>query len=96
MDSLLGLLEATMTSNWVYLLIIGIAALDAFILVQQMTNGGPNNSSDVIGLRMYDTAFGTESRFGYASAMGVVLFFLTLSVAIVALRVGRRERIEYS
>jgi len=33
MDSLLGLLEATMTSGWVYLLIIGIAALDAFFPV---------------------------------------------------------------
>jgi N-acetylglucosamine transport system permease protein len=87
------LLRDTVQVAWIYL---AIAALDAFILVQQMTKGGPNFSSDVIGLRMYDTAFGAETKFGYASAMGVVLFFLTLSVAIVALRIGRRERIEYS
>jgi N-acetylglucosamine transport system permease protein len=32
---------------------------------------------------------------GYASAMGVVLFFLTLVIALVMLRVTRRERVEY-
>ena len=48
-----------------------------------MTDGGPNYSSDVIGLRMYNTAFGSETKFGYASAIGVVMFFLTLSVAVL-------------
>ncbi|MFD0783856.1 carbohydrate ABC transporter permease [Micromonospora azadirachtae] len=87
------LLWDTVQVAWIYL---AIAALDGFILIQQMTNGGPNFSSDVIGLRMYETAFGSESKFGYASAIGVVLFFLTLSVAVLALRAARRDRIEYS
>ncbi|MEH1015044.1 sugar ABC transporter permease [Micromonospora sp. CPCC 206060] len=87
------LLWDTVQVAWIYL---AIAALDAFVLVQLMTNGGPNFSSDVIGLRMYDTAFGSETKFGYASAIGVVMFFLTLSVAVLALRAGRRDRIEYS
>ncbi|RGC67221.1 Lactose transport system permease protein LacF [Micromonospora sp. MW-13] len=87
------LLWDTVQVAWIYL---AVAALDGFILVQLMTNGGPNFSSDVIGVRMYDTAFGSETKFGYASAIGVVMFFLTLSVAVLALRVGRRERIELS
>ena len=87
------LLWDTVQVAWIYL---AIAALDGFILVQQMTNGGPNFSSDVIGLRMYETAFGSETKFGYASAIGVVMLFLTLSVAVLALRTGRRDRIEYS
>ncbi|MGC1215010.1 MAG: sugar ABC transporter permease [Micromonospora sp.] len=87
------LLWDTVQVAWIYL---AIAALDGFILVQLMTNGGPNFSSDVIGLRMYDTAFGSETKFGYASAIGVVMFFLTLSVAVLALRAARRDRIEYS
>jgi len=45
---------------------------------------------------MYNTAFGSETKFGYASAIGVVMFFLTLSVAVLALRAARRERIEYA
>ncbi|MFC6020975.1 carbohydrate ABC transporter permease [Plantactinospora solaniradicis] len=87
------LLWDTVQVAWIYL---AIAALDGFILIQQMTDGGPNHSSDVIGLRMYNTAFGSETKFGYASAIGVVMFFLTLSVAVMALRAARRDRIEYS
>ncbi|RZU76963.1 N-acetylglucosamine transport system permease protein [Micromonospora kangleipakensis] len=87
------LLWDTVQVAWIYL---AIAALDGFILVQLMTNGGPNFSSDVIGNRMYDTAFGSETKFGYASAIGVVMFFLTLSVAVLALRAARRDRIEHS
>ncbi|PZF92971.1 carbohydrate ABC transporter permease [Micromonospora deserti] len=87
------LLWDTVQVAWVYL---AIFALDGFILVQLMTNGGPNFSTDVIGVRMYDTAFGSETKFGYASAIGVVMFFLTLSVAVLALRAGKRDRIEFS
>ncbi|MFU8875065.1 carbohydrate ABC transporter permease [Micromonospora sp. SL4-19] len=86
------LLWDTVQVAWIYL---AIAALDGFILVQQMTNGGPNFSSDVVGLRMYETAF-SDNKFGYATAIGVVMFFLTLTVAVLALRAARRERIEYS
>jgi N-acetylglucosamine transport system permease protein len=86
------LLWDTVQVAWIYL---AIAALDGFILIQLMTDGGPNFSSDVIGLRMYNTAFG-DLKYGYASAIGVVMFFMTLSVAVLALRAGRRDRIEYS
>ena len=85
------LLWDTIQVAWVYL---AIAALDGFALMQIITNGGPGFSSDVVGLRLYNTAFG-ESKFGYSSAIGVAMFFLTLSVAVVALRVTRRERIEH-
>ena len=76
----LPLLWDTVQVAWVYLAIV---ALDGFILVQMMTNGGP----ELLHRRdrrcgMYDTAFGSETKFGYASAIGVVMFFLTLSVAV--------------
>ncbi|MET7401831.1 sugar ABC transporter permease [Dactylosporangium sp. NPDC005572] len=82
----------TIQVAWVYLAIL---AIDGFALVQIITEGGPGNSSDVIGLRLYTNAMG-DYKFGYASAIGVAMFFLTLSVAVVALRVTRRERIELS
>jgi len=74
---------------------LGIAALDGFALVQIMTvgPGGPDNSTEVMGLGLYRNAF-TYGRFGYASAMGVALFFLTLTLAALALRATRRERVE--
>lgn len=86
----LPLLWDTVQVAWVYLAIL---ALDGFALVQIMTRGGPNYSTDVVGQRMYDVAF-TDNKFGEASAIGVIMFFLTLTVTIAALRFTRRERIE--
>jgi N-acetylglucosamine transport system permease protein len=74
---------------------LGILALDGFALIQIMTvgPGGPDSSTEVIGLTLYRTAF-TYGRFGYASAMGVVLFFLSLTLAVLAMRFSRRESVE--
>ncbi len=85
------LLWDTIQVSWVYLAIL---ALDGFAVVQIITNGGPGFSSDVVGLRLYNTAFG-DYQFGYASAIGVAMLFLTLSVAVLALRLTRRERVEF-
>jgi N-acetylglucosamine transport system permease protein len=84
------LLWDTIQVAWVYLAIL---AIDGFAVVQIITNGGPGFASDVVGLRLYNTAF-TDNQFGYASAIGVAMFFLTLSVAVLFLRVTRRERVE--
>ncbi|MFF5075957.1 carbohydrate ABC transporter permease [Actinoplanes sp. NPDC000266] len=80
----------TIQVAWVYLAII---AIDGFAIVQIITDGGPSSSSDVVGLRLYKTAF-ADGQFGYASAIGVAMFFLTLTVAAMFLRVTRRERVE--
>ncbi|WP_433166185.1 carbohydrate ABC transporter permease [Kribbella sp. CA-247076] len=89
----LPLLWDTIQTSWVYLAIL---ALDAYALVAVMTAGpgGPDNSTTVMGLQIADYGF-QYGRAGYASAMGVVLFFLTLIIAAVMLRATRRERIEY-
>ncbi len=88
----LPLLWETLQVAWVYL---GIAAFDAFAIVQVMSvdQGGPDGATTVLGLEIYRNAF-TYSQFGYASALGVALFFLTITFAALALRVTRRETIE--
>jgi len=89
----LPLLWDTVQVGWVYL---GIAALDVFAVVWVMTaeQGGPDHSTTVIAAEIYRNAF-DYFKFGYASAMGVVLFFFTIGFAVLALRLSRRERIEY-
>ena len=89
----LPLLWDTIQTSWVYLAIL---ALDAYALVAVMTAGpgGPNNSTQVMALQIAQNGF-QFGKAGYASAMGVVLFFLTLVIALVMLRVTRRERVEY-
>jgi N-acetylglucosamine transport system permease protein len=86
------LLWGTIQVAWVYL---GIAAFDVFALVNIMTvdRGGPNGASSVLSLMIYRNAF-EFSQAGYASALGVVLFFLTLTFAALTLRVTRRESVE--
>ncbi|GAB2570987.1 sugar ABC transporter permease [Paractinoplanes abujensis] len=88
----LPLVRESVQVAFVYL---GIAALDAFAVVQIMTvgPGGPDGATEVIGMSLYRTAF-SYGKFGYASAMGVALFFATLTLAVLALRAGRRERLE--
>ncbi|MEV4636971.1 sugar ABC transporter permease [Actinoplanes sp. NPDC049548] len=85
----LPLVRDTVQVAFVYL---GIAALDAFAVVQVMTvgPGGPDGATEVIGLSLYRNAF-QYGKFGYASAMGVALFFATLTLAVLALRGGRKS-----
>jgi N-acetylglucosamine transport system permease protein len=86
------LLWSTIQVAWVYL---GIAAFDAFALVNIMSvnHGGPNNATQVLSMQIYLNAF-QNSQAGYASALGVVLFFLTLTFAALTLRVTRRDAVE--
>jgi N-acetylglucosamine transport system permease protein len=78
----------------VALIYVGIAALDFFAIIQVMTEGGPNRASDVVSHLMYQTAF-QYSQFGYATAMGVSLVFLTLLLSVFTFRATQREGIEY-
>lgn len=86
----LPLVWDTIQVAWVYLAIL---ALDGFALVQIMTRGGPNSATDVAGYQMYTEGI-TDGNFGRASAMGVTLFFFTLTITLVALRLTKRERVE--
>lgn len=86
------LLWSTIQVAWVYL---GIAAFDCFAVVNIMTvdRGGPDGATSVLSLMIYRNAF-EYSQAGYASAIGVVLFFLTLTFAALTLRVTRRDAVE--
>jgi N-acetylglucosamine transport system permease protein len=86
------LLWSTIQVAWVYL---GIAAFDAFALVNiiSVDRGGPDGATSVLALMIYRNAF-EYSQAGYASALGVALFFLTLTFAALTLRVTRRETVE--
>jgi N-acetylglucosamine transport system permease protein len=82
------LLWSTLQVAWIYL---GIAAFDGFALVNLMTvnQGGPNNATMLLSMDIYKNAF--NGRAGYSSAIGVVLFFLTLTYAALTMRVTRRN-----
>lgn len=76
------------------LIFISIGAMDMFTLVQVLTEGGPNRSSDVLATYLYEAAF-KDGQFGYATAIGVSLFLITMVLAGVMFQLGRQERLEY-
>jgi len=78
----------------VALVYIGIGALDLFTVVQVTTEGGPSRASEVVARYMYTTAF-QYAQFGYATAIGVSLLFMTLALSVLTLRLTQRERIEF-
>ena len=88
----LPMITDSLKTSYIYL---GILMLDGFALLQVMLpDGGPDGSTEVVAQYLYRTAF-TEGRFGYASAIGVALCLVTLVLAVVVLRMGRRDRVEY-
>ncbi|WP_030155082.1 carbohydrate ABC transporter permease [Glycomyces sp. NRRL B-16210] len=89
----LPLLWDSVQTAWIYLSII---ALDVFVLVYMMTpeRGGPDTASEVVGGVIWKYAFNHGEQ-AFASALGVVLFFAALTLAVVSLRFGPRERIEF-
>ena len=50
--------------------------------------------TEVVSVYLYGQAF-DKNRWGYASAMGVVLLILTLLLSVVIMRLTRREVYEY-
>jgi N-acetylglucosamine transport system permease protein len=90
----LPLLRDTVATGWVYM---GIIAMDGFAFVQLMSvnNGGPSETTDVVPLLLYKTAFRDNSQYGMAAAMGVAMLIVTLLFAVLTLRLSRRERIEF-
>jgi ABC-type sugar transport system permease subunit len=74
-----------------FVLVTGvIAGFQVFTLVYMMTEGGPLHSTDVIVYRIYQAAW-EFLRFGYASAMALILFAILLAVTVIQFRLlGRR------
>lgn len=58
-----------------------IGSLQLFDLVWVMTGGGPINASNTMATYMIDWAF-RRSQFGYASAVSVIVFGLSLLIAL--------------
>jgi multiple sugar transport system permease protein len=77
------------TSAFVLIISI-IGAIQLFDPIFVMTQGGPFDSTTTAVFYMYQTAF-QYFRFGYASALAVVLFLALLATSLVTLRLLRHE-----
>ncbi len=77
-----------------FLMITGvIAALQVFAQVLMLTDGGPGNSTQVVVLRVYTSAF-RDFDFGLSSAMALILFIAIMVITVIQRRFSRQE-VEY-
>ncbi|MCD9022442.1 carbohydrate ABC transporter permease [Cohnella silvisoli] len=73
----------------VCLLFIVLGLFRNFELILVLTNGGPSGSTDVVGLYMFNYAFGSKvgtatiHDYGYASAIGMCLFVILISIKLI-------------
>lgn len=88
----LPLLWGNIQTAWVYL---GVAAFDAFAIVDVLSNnqGGPDFSTTVLSEEIYKAT--SAGKYGYATTLGVALFFLTATFAVIAFTSTKRESVEY-
>lgn len=70
-----------------------IGSLKFFDLVYNMTQGGPNHRTEVLATELYAEGF-NYFKYGYASAISVVLLVMCLVVTILIKRVFRVETYE--
>jgi raffinose/stachyose/melibiose transport system permease protein len=69
-------------------------AFQVFNEVMVMTSGGPNNSTQVLATWLYRSGF-VRNDFGYASAIAMVIFLVTLVIALAQLWITHRRRVEW-
>ena len=66
----------------------------AYLFVSAMTSGGPNNASNVALLYMYNQK-NLGGGYGYAMAIGVVIFLVSFGLSALVNKVTEREILEY-
>ena len=74
-----------------YILVITtINSFQCFALIQLLTSGGPNHSTDTIMYYIYYTAFKLY-RYGYGNAMGVILAIFIALLSALQFRMAREK-----
>jgi ABC-type sugar transport system permease subunit len=72
----------------IVVILSGIYAVQNFIPILLLTNGGPGTATLVPGLDMYQSAFAND-QYGYGMAIGTLLFVVMLVFTIAAMRLLR-------
>ncbi|MFZ5911859.1 MAG: carbohydrate ABC transporter permease [Chloroflexota bacterium] len=67
-----------------------ISAFQVFDIVQVMTDGGPDDQTQVLLLNIYNYAFRYQ-KMGWAAAVSIVMFLLIFSISLVQTRLLRTE-----
>jgi ABC-type sugar transport system permease subunit len=72
----------------IVVILSGIYAVQNFVPILLLTNGGPGTATLVPGLDMYQSAFQND-QYGYGMAIGTLLFLVMLAFTLSAMRALR-------
>lgn len=67
-----------------------VASFKVFDLIVVMTDGGPGRATTVLSQLIYREGI-KEGRFGYSSAISLVLFVIVLSITVVQFKIQQRK-----
>ncbi|NPV53721.1 MAG: sugar ABC transporter permease [Firmicutes bacterium] len=70
-----------------------IFSFKVFDIVWAMTQGGPGDSSIVLGVYLYKTAF-RYTKFGYGSTIALAMLMIIVPLSLLYLRITRLETVE--
>ena len=76
-------LPGIMPSFWFLLMTRIIGSLQMFDIVYTLTGGGPSRSTTTLVVYIYDTAFKSLGKTGYATAMSEVLFGFIMIITVI-------------
>jgi ABC-type sugar transport system permease subunit len=72
----------------IVVILSGIYAVQNFVPILLLTNGGPGTATLVPGLDMFQSAFQND-QYGYGMAIGTLLFVVMLAFTLLAMRLLR-------
>lgn len=78
----------TPTTFFVSIMLV-INSFKVFDLILIMTNGGPGRATNVLVYKIYNEAF-LNFKFGYSSAIAMVLFALVLTITLIQFKVEEK------
>ncbi len=70
-------------------IMLTISCFKVFDLIFTMTQGGPGRATNVLVMHIYQSAF-VDYKFGYASAVAVILFLIVLAVTLIQFRAEKK------
>ena len=92
----LPLMAGTIRIAMIYM---AIGSIQGYGNILIMTQGGPAGATDVIGLYMFNFAFGKlnlgSKNYGYASAIGMLIFVVLVAVKLLVDRFSKKDAYEY-
>lgn len=59
-----------------------------------LTNGGPYNSTQMVAMNIYNTAF-SENQMSYAQSKAIIFFIIITSISLVQVYYNKRKEVEF-